>query len=237
MLSNHQNLKYFMTTKQFTHHQVHWSEYLSRLNYLICYYAGWLGTKLDVLTCHEDVYLHGENAYMLDNLTTSSPCSRLVSYCEQLSLTQHLSSSPSNMASRLTQSLSLTSHACKSALTQTPLPLMQLHLMLGCFHKMATSFATRDCSMSPTIRTSDWTSSTLITTIAWLDTLASPRQSRISVVSSIGPEWSPLSPITSTHVQCAVAASPSITSLWPSPFPPDRRTTMGLNLNGLHRGA
>jgi len=45
ILSNHKNLKYFMTTKQLTHHQVHWLEYLSGFNYLICYCAGWLGTK------------------------------------------------------------------------------------------------------------------------------------------------------------------------------------------------
>src|SRR5882724_1137806 len=65
MLSNHENLKYFMTTKQLTHCQVHWSEYLSGFNYLVCYCAGWLGTKPDVLTHHEDVYPWGENAYAL----------------------------------------------------------------------------------------------------------------------------------------------------------------------------
>jgi len=47
------------------HHQVHWSEYLSGFNYLICYCAGQLGTKPDALTHHEDVYPHGENAYAL----------------------------------------------------------------------------------------------------------------------------------------------------------------------------
>jgi len=49
------------------HRQVHWSEYLSGFNYLICYHAGWLGTKPDALTHHEDVYPHGENAYTLAN--------------------------------------------------------------------------------------------------------------------------------------------------------------------------
>jgi len=41
MLSNHKNLKYFATTKQLTHCQVHWSEYLSGFNYLIQYHTGW----------------------------------------------------------------------------------------------------------------------------------------------------------------------------------------------------
>src|SRR5882724_10102451 len=123
---------------------------------------------------------------------TSSLCSRLVSYYVQSSSTQHPSSSPSDVVSKPTRSHSLTSHAYELALTRPPPSQPRLHLTLGRFHKMVTSFATRDCSMSPTIRMSDWTSSALITTIAWLDTPASLRRSRTSVVSSIGPKWSPL---------------------------------------------
>src|SRR5882724_6613787 len=67
VLSNHKNLEYFATTKQLTHHQVRWSEYLSGFNYLIHYQAGQLGTKPDVLTHRKDVYPHGENAYALAN--------------------------------------------------------------------------------------------------------------------------------------------------------------------------
>src|SRR5882724_13698541 len=67
MLSGHKNLEYFTTTKQLMCLQVCWLEYLSGFNYLICYCAGWLGTKPDVLTCHEDVYPRGENAYALAN--------------------------------------------------------------------------------------------------------------------------------------------------------------------------
>src|SRR5712664_792793 len=67
MLSDHKNLEYFATTKQLTHFQVRWSEYLSGFNYLIRYRAGWLGTKPDVLTRREDVYPQGENAYVLAN--------------------------------------------------------------------------------------------------------------------------------------------------------------------------
>src|SRR5882724_4484591 len=133
---------------------------------------------------------------------TSSPCSRLVSYCMQSFSTWHLSSSPSDMVSKPTQSHRLTSHTYESALTRPPPSRPRLHLTLDHSHKMATSFTTRDCSMSLTIRTSDWTSSTLIMTIAWPDTLASPRRSRTSVISSIGLEWSPLSLTTSTRVQC-----------------------------------
>src|SRR5882724_7711514 len=68
ILSNQKSLKYFTTTKQLTCHQVHWSEYISGFNYLICYHTGWLGTKPYVLTCHKDVYPCGEDAYALANL-------------------------------------------------------------------------------------------------------------------------------------------------------------------------
>src|SRR5882672_2379600 len=49
-------------------------------------------------------------------------------------------------------------------------------------------------------------------TTASLVPLASPRQSRTFAASSIGPRWSPLSPITSTPVWSVAIASPSITS-------------------------
>src|SRR5882724_10557216 len=119
---------------------------------------------------------------------TFSPCSRLVSYCVRLSSTQHPSSSPSDMVSLPTRSHNLTSHAYESALTQPPLSQLRPQQTPGHFHKTATSFATRDCSTSLTTKTSDWTSFTPTTTIVWLGTLASPRRSRTSVGSSIGPE-------------------------------------------------
>src|SRR5882724_6489099 len=93
---------------------------------------------------------------------TSSPCSRLVSYCVQSSSPQHPSSSPSDMVSKPTQSHSLTSPAYELALTRPPPSQPRLHLTLGHSHKTATSFATRDCSM---IRTFDWTSCTPTMTI------------------------------------------------------------------------
>ena len=67
VLLDHKNLEYFTTTKQLTRRQVHWSEYLSRFNYLIRYHAGWLGTKPDALTRQDDVYPRGDNVYVLAN--------------------------------------------------------------------------------------------------------------------------------------------------------------------------
>src|SRR5882724_11949392 len=107
-------------------------------------------------------------------LITSSPCSRLDSYCVQSSSTQHPSSSPFAMVSRPTRSPSHTSHAFESALTRPPRSPLPRHLAtLGHFQKTATSFAIRNYSMSQIIRTSDWTSSAPITTTAWLATPAS----------------------------------------------------------------
>jgi len=131
VLSDHKNLEYFATTKQLTRHQVGWSEYLSGFNYLIRYRAGRLGTKPDALTHHDDVYPQGENAYVLANPITFSPCSRLVSYCVQSFSTRHPSLSPSDMVSKLTQSRSLISHAFESALTRPPLSQPQPHLTPG----------------------------------------------------------------------------------------------------------
>ena len=50
VLSDHKNLKYFTTTKQLTHQQVRWLEYLSGFNYLIRYCEGHLRTKPNALT-------------------------------------------------------------------------------------------------------------------------------------------------------------------------------------------
>src|SRR5882724_4170881 len=132
----------------------------------------------------------GERMLMRWLTRINSSLSRLVSYCVQSFSTRHPSSSPSDTVSKPTRLHSLTSHAFESALTRPPLSQPCPHLTLGRFHKMATSFTTRDCSMSPTIRTSDWTSSALITTIAWLDTLASlsiEREDRLVVDEARSP--------------------------------------------------
>jgi len=51
MITNHKNLKYFMSTKQLSYHQAHWSEFLSRFNYHIAYHLNKINDKLNVLTC------------------------------------------------------------------------------------------------------------------------------------------------------------------------------------------
>src|SRR5882672_5227098 len=92
---------------------------------------------------------------------TSSPCSRLVSYCVQSSSTQHPSSSPSVMSFRPTRLLSLISHTCESALTCLLwLHLMSNHLTHGHSHKTVSYFATRDSYTYLTTRTPDWISCT-----------------------------------------------------------------------------
>ncbi len=51
MIMNYKNLKYFMSTKQLSHHQAHWSEFLSRFNYHIAYHFNKIDDKLNALTC------------------------------------------------------------------------------------------------------------------------------------------------------------------------------------------
>jgi transposase InsO family protein len=54
--SDHNNLKYFTTTKQLSRRQARWAEYLSQFDFVIHYRAGRLGTKPDALTRRPDVY-------------------------------------------------------------------------------------------------------------------------------------------------------------------------------------
>jgi hypothetical protein len=50
VLSDHKNLQYFCTTKQLTHRQARWSEYLTRFRFQIAYRPGKDGQKPDALT-------------------------------------------------------------------------------------------------------------------------------------------------------------------------------------------
>ena len=50
ILTDHQNLQYFMTTKQLSRRQARWSEYLSRFNFVIQFWLGKLGAKPDAFT-------------------------------------------------------------------------------------------------------------------------------------------------------------------------------------------
>ena len=61
VISDHNNLQYFQSTKQLTRRQVRWSEYLSQFDFVIKFRPGRLGTKADALTRRPDVYPKGED--------------------------------------------------------------------------------------------------------------------------------------------------------------------------------
>ncbi len=50
MIMNHKNLEYFMSTKQLSCHQAHWSEFLFRFNYCITYCLNKINDKSNALT-------------------------------------------------------------------------------------------------------------------------------------------------------------------------------------------
>jgi len=52
MITNHKDLKYFMSTKQLSRYQAYWSEFLSRFNYHIAYCFNKIDDKLNALTRH-----------------------------------------------------------------------------------------------------------------------------------------------------------------------------------------
>jgi len=57
IITNHKNLKYFMSTKQLSRHQARWSEFLSRFNYCVAYHFDKIDDKLNALTrCSEDLF-------------------------------------------------------------------------------------------------------------------------------------------------------------------------------------
>ena len=49
IITDHKNLKYFIFIKQFSHHQVHWSEFLFHFNYYIIYCSDKAESKSDTL--------------------------------------------------------------------------------------------------------------------------------------------------------------------------------------------
>jgi hypothetical protein len=61
VISDHNNLQYFQSSKQLTRRQVRWSEYLSQFDFVIKFRPGRLGTKADALTRRPDVYPKGED--------------------------------------------------------------------------------------------------------------------------------------------------------------------------------
>jgi hypothetical protein len=62
VLSDHKNLQYFATTKQLSHRQARWSEYLSRFQFTITYRPGKHGEKPDALTRRSQDQLAQEEA-------------------------------------------------------------------------------------------------------------------------------------------------------------------------------
>ncbi len=57
MIMNHKSLEYFMSIKQLSRHQAHWSEFLFRFNYCIAYHLNKINDKLNALTrCLEDFF-------------------------------------------------------------------------------------------------------------------------------------------------------------------------------------
>ena len=56
VLTDHDSLKYFMTTKVLTRRQARWAEFLAEFNFVITYCPGRLGTLPDALTRRDDVY-------------------------------------------------------------------------------------------------------------------------------------------------------------------------------------
>ena len=83
VVTDHQNLQYFSTTKILMRRQAHWSEFLSTFNLIIRFHPGKLGTKPDTLTRRWDVYPKEGNS---DYATVNPQNYRPVFTSEQLAL-------------------------------------------------------------------------------------------------------------------------------------------------------
>ena len=64
VITDHQNLEYFMSTKQLSHCQVWWSEFLSRFNFKIVYWSEKQEAKSDALTRWSENLLKEENVHL-----------------------------------------------------------------------------------------------------------------------------------------------------------------------------
>ena len=68
VITDHKNLKHFLTTKVLTQRHARWSEFLSQFNLMIHFHPGKLGTKPDMLTRQWDIYpKEGERSYAAVN--------------------------------------------------------------------------------------------------------------------------------------------------------------------------
>jgi len=63
MIMNYKNLKYFISTKQLSCYQAHWSEFLSKFNYCITYYFDKIDDKLNALTRHSEDLFKKRNTF------------------------------------------------------------------------------------------------------------------------------------------------------------------------------
>ena len=61
VITDHKNLKYFITTKKLTRRQVCWAEFLSGFNFVISYTLGRENQKADLLTRCQNNLLSSEN--------------------------------------------------------------------------------------------------------------------------------------------------------------------------------
>ena len=73
VLSDHKNLQYFATTKQLSHRQARWSEYLSRFDFTITYRPGKHGEKPDALTRRSQDQLAQDEARLARKQTLLRP--------------------------------------------------------------------------------------------------------------------------------------------------------------------
>jgi Integrase zinc binding domain/RNase H-like domain found in reverse transcriptase len=64
ILSDHQNLQHFMTTKTFTHQQCRWAELLSGYDFVIGFRPGKQSGKPDALSRRSDFYFEGEKDFV-----------------------------------------------------------------------------------------------------------------------------------------------------------------------------
>jgi hypothetical protein len=104
VVTDHNNLQYFTTSKQLSQWQARWSEFLSSFDFVIKYRPGRLGTKPDTLTRRSDVYPKGEDrAYAQANPQNFQPLFN-----------------PRQVLAAITMDLAATHHRIRSALAHDP---------------------------------------------------------------------------------------------------------------------
>lgn len=67
VVTDHDALKYFMTTKVLTRRQARWAEFLAEFNFIITFRPGRLSSLPDALTWREDVYPKSGETFAVKN--------------------------------------------------------------------------------------------------------------------------------------------------------------------------